>query len=155
MKRTSTGPRRQILNRFFGLWLAAALAASLPSSAATVVVRVSGVQAPLGQIGCSLFSGEQGFPMDNSAARVSWQPAEAQSVVCRFEAVAEGRYAVSVGHDLNGNRRVDTNLIGLPTEQWGVSNNARPRLRAPRFDEAVFAVPATAGEITLDITVAK
>jgi uncharacterized protein (DUF2141 family) len=67
----------------------------------------------------------------------------------------EGSYAVSIGHDLNGNKRVDTNFIGLPTEQWGVSNNARPSLRAPRFDEAVFKVAADAKEWVIDIKVAK
>lgn len=131
------------------------LAAPAVSTAVQVVVRVTGVRESLGQIGCSLFSSPQGFPMDNSAASVVWLPAETQGATCRFDNVPEGRYAVSVGHDLNGNRRIDTSLIGLPTEQWGVSNNVRPALRAPRFDEAVFVVQASTGEITIDIKVAK
>jgi len=135
--------------------LFACLAAPAMCLAAQVVVRVSGVQEPLGQIGCSLFSSPQGFPMDNGSARVVWLTAEAQGVTCRFDNVPEGRYAVSVGHDLNRNRRVDTNLFGLPTEQWGVSNNARRTLRAPRFDEAVFLVQANAGEVAIDIKVAQ
>jgi uncharacterized protein (DUF2141 family) len=135
--------------------LATCLAAPAVCSAAQVVVRVTGVQEPLGQIGCSLFSGPQGFPMDSSTARVVWLAAETQGVTCRFDNVPDGRYAVSVGHDLNRNRRVDTNLFGLPTEQWGVSNNARPTLRAPRFDEASFVVQANAAEVTIDIKVAQ
>jgi uncharacterized protein (DUF2141 family) len=50
---------------------------------------------------------------------------------------------------------VDTNFVGMPTEQWGVSRNVRPTLRAPRFDEASFKVAADAGEIVIDIKVAK
>lgn len=57
--------------------------------------------------------------MDNASARVRWQAAAAEGVTCRFADVVPGRYAVSVVHDLNNNRRVDTNLIGLPTEAWG------------------------------------
>lgn len=125
------------------------------SHAADLVVRVSGLSEPLGQVGCSLFTGPAGFPMDNTGARVLWQAADAKGVSCRFSAVPAGSYAVAIGHDLNGNQRVDTNFIGLPTEQWGVSNNARPSLRAPRFDEAVFKVAADAGEVTIDIKVAK
>jgi uncharacterized protein (DUF2141 family) len=124
-------------------------------SAAELVIRVSGLSEPLGQVGCSLFAGATGFPMDNSSARVLWLPADAKGVTCRFSDVPEGSYAVSIGHDLNGNRRVDTNFIGLPTEQWGVSNNARPSLRAPRFEEAVFKVAADATEVLIDIKVAK
>jgi len=123
--------------------------------AAEVVVRISGLSEPLGQVGCSLFAGPAGFPMDNSGARNVWQAADAQGATCRFSDVPEGSYAVSIGHDLNGNRRVDTNLVGLPTEQWGVSNNARPMLRAPRFDEAVFKVAAGNKEVVIDIKVAK
>jgi len=106
-------------------------------------------------VGCSLFAGAAGFPMDISTARVQWLPADAKGVTCRFSDVPEGTYAVSIGHDLSGNKLVDTNLFGLPTEQWGVSNNARPRLRAPRFDEAAFKVAADAKEVTIDVKVAK
>jgi uncharacterized protein (DUF2141 family) len=125
------------------------------SGAAQVVVRVSGLSEPLGQVGCSLFADAVGFPMDTSAARSQWLPANVAGVTCRFSDVAEGTYAVSIGHDLNGNKRVDTNFIGLPTEQWGVSNNARPSMRAPRFDEAAFKVAADAKEVVIDVKVAK
>lgn len=125
------------------------------SAAAELAVRVSGMLEPLGEIRCSLFAGADGFPMDNSKARTVGLPADAKGVTCRFTDVTPGRYAVSVGHDLNGNRRVDTNLVGMPTEQWGVSRNARPTLRAPRFDEAVLEVAADAAELAIDIKVAK
>ncbi|MEY8689071.1 MAG: DUF2141 domain-containing protein [Leptothrix sp. (in: b-proteobacteria)] len=136
--------------------LAALLVATLGAShAAEIVVRIGGLSEPLGQVGCSLFAGVAGFPMDNSSARNLWLPADAKGVTCRFTEVTEGTYAVSIGHDLNGNKRVDTNFIGLPTEQWGVSNNARPALRAPRFDEASFKVAADAKDVVIDIKVAK
>ena len=122
---------------------------------ADVVVRVTGIAVPLGQIGCSLFKDDKGFPMDHSAASVQWQPASGSGVTCRFTQVAVGRYAVSAAHDSNDNRRVDTNFLGIPTEQWGVSGNVRPRLRAPTFDEAVFTVAADSGEMVIDIKVAK
>ena len=137
------------------LLLALLVTAWNASSAAEVVVRVSGLSEPLGQVGCSLFAGAAGFPMDSSSARYLWLPADAKGVTCRFNDVPEGTYAVSIGHDLNGNKRVDTNFIGLPTEQWGVSNNVRPLLRAPRFDEASFKVTADAKDVVLDIKVAK
>jgi uncharacterized protein (DUF2141 family) len=147
----SSGHRRPWRALFAGL----ALCAGGASGAAEVVVRISGLSEPLGQVGCSLFAGATGFPMDNSAARVLWLPAEAGGVTCRYADVPEGSYAVSIGHDLNGNRRVDTNFFGLPTEQWGVSNNARPSLRAPRFDEAVFKVTPESREVGIDIKVAR
>jgi uncharacterized protein (DUF2141 family) len=52
-------------------------------------------------------------------------------------------------------KRVDTNFIGLPTDQWGVFNKAGPSLRARRFDEAVFKAAAGANAVVIDIKVAK
>lgn len=166
---SSTGPCRQQAplrpgrpNRMDGIpafigtaCCAGLLALSSAASATDLLVRVVGLTAPLGQVGCSLFTDEQGFPMDNSRARVQWLPAQADGATCRFSNVAPGRYAVSIAHDRNGNRRVDTNFIGLPTEPWGVSNNARPTLRAPRFDEAAFTVPSAPTEWSIEVRVAQ
>lgn len=49
-----------------------------------------------------------------------------------------GNYALSCFHDLNGNGKLDTNLLGIPTEPYGFSNNARPKFRAPKWTEAMF-----------------
>jgi uncharacterized protein (DUF2141 family) len=86
-----------------------------------VVVRVSGIATSSGEIGCALFPDGAAFPMDASGARHVWIPAEATGVLCRFTDIPAGRWAVSVSHDLNGNRKVDTNLLGIPREAWGVS----------------------------------
>ena len=131
-----------------------ALASAPAAAAGELLVRVSGIASAAGEIGCSLFPAGAGFPMDHRTARQVWTPADTQGVSCRFADVGEGRWAVAVSHDLNGNRKVDTNLFGLPTEAWGVSNNARPALRAPRFDEAAFKVTADQ-PVALDIKVAK
>ncbi len=66
--------------------------------------------------------------------------ADPKEVECRFEGLAPGSYAVAVLHDLNGTGRNDTNFLGIPTEDWGVSNNVRPTLRAPRVEEAAVEV---------------
>ena len=107
--------------------IAAAFSLPMTASAAELLVRITGLSEPLGQVGCSLFAGQTGFPMDNAGARQLWQAADAKGVTCRYSDVPEGAYAVSIGHDLNGNKRVDTNFVGLPTEQWGVSSNVRPQ----------------------------
>ena len=60
----------------------------------------------------------------------------------RLEAVnlPPGTYAISCFHDLNGNGELDTNLFGIPSEPYGFSNNARPKFRAPKWEEAKFEV---------------
>jgi uncharacterized protein (DUF2141 family) len=121
----------------FVLWLGAASAAA---PAGDLVVNVSGANSTQGQIGCTLFESSAGFPMESGSSRQIWQAVDGGGVICRFTDVAPGTYAVSVGRDLNGNKRVDTNALGIPKEGWGVSNNVVPTLRAPRFNEARFDI---------------
>ena len=123
-------------------------------SAAEILVNVSGVESGAGEIGCALFKSADGFPMEPSKSRQQWLPASAKGVSCRFDDVADGSYAVSVSLDMNANKKVDTNFLGIPKEPWGVSNNVRPSLRAPTFDEAVFKV-VDGKTVTIDVKVAK
>lgn len=141
--------------RAAGVLLALASLFAVPATpAAELVVRIGGLVAADGQVGCALFAAPEGFPTDGGRAQQLWQPARASGISCRFDGLAAGRYAVAVSHDLNGNRRVDTNWLGMPTEGWGVSNNVRPALRAPRFEEAAFVLSADQA-LVLDIQVAR
>jgi uncharacterized protein (DUF2141 family) len=125
-----------------------------PLCATELIVTVTGVASDKGEIGCALFRAPEGFPMDSAKATGLWQKAKTGSVECRFTNLSPGSYAVAVSHDLNANRKTDTNFVGMPKEDWGVSNNARPRLRAPRFEEARFDVKE--GEaVRLEVKVAR
>lgn len=55
-----------------------------------------------------------------------------------FEAIPPGKYAIAVYLDENGNGVIDKNILGIPKEKYGFSNNASPAMRAPRYEEAVF-----------------
>lgn len=83
-----------------------------------------------------------------------WLPANAESLVYRFEGIAPGTYAVAAGHDLNGNRKIDANWVGIPQEPWGVSKEVRPALRPPKFEEAAVTASAV-GPNSFTITVAR
>jgi uncharacterized protein (DUF2141 family) len=134
--------------------MAVAVLQPLSTHAADVVVRVTvtGAKPAAGEVACSLFSAARGFPMDVSGAQSFWQPA-ASEVTCRFTGVADGTYALAVAQDLNGNRRIDTNAFGAPTEPWGVSNNIRHTFSAPKFDEAKFRV-ADGQNVELQVRIA-
>lgn len=140
--------------RYLGALLTSTLA-NLPLMAGELAVRVGGIATATGEIGCALFTPGSSFPLDSSTARQVWLKADPARVTCRFENVSPGLYAVSISHDVNGNRRVDTNFLGLPQEAWGVSNNVCPTLRAPRFDEAQFRMTESPSTRELFVQVAR
>lgn len=114
-----------------------------PASAAEVSVVVTGAtNASTGAkdskatVACALFRTAPGFPMEDEKAFARMRVPVADPAVCSFKDVPEGAIAVAVAVDSNGNGKTDTNLLGIPKEAWGVSNNVRPAMRAPRFAEA-------------------
>jgi uncharacterized protein (DUF2141 family) len=79
-----------------------------------------------------------GFPGPSPLVNRDVSPAAPETILS-FDLVP-GAYAVAVHHDANSNGRLDTNFLGIPKEGYGVSNDARPKLRAPRFDEARLTI---------------
>ena len=62
------------------------------------------------------------------------------SVSVVFPQVPAGKYAVAVFFDLDGDGVLDTNVLGIPKERYGFSNNVYPTFRAASFSEAAFDV---------------
>ena len=50
----------------------------------------------------------------------------------------KGKYGLIAFHDQNGNEKLDTNFIGIPTEYYGFSNNARGFLSKPNYQETLI-----------------
>jgi uncharacterized protein (DUF2141 family) len=128
--------------------------AAAEARAAEVLVRVTNIASANGEVGCALHAGAGTFPTGNKGLPTVWLRAAPGGVTCRFPGVKPGAYAVAVSHDLNGNRVTDMNFLGLPREDWGVSNNVRPSLRAPTFAEAAFEVREGAAT-TVDVRLGR
>jgi len=54
--------------------------------------------------------------------------------------IAPGEYAVAVFADVNGNRELDSNFIGIPKEPVGISRDAKGKFGPPKFVDAAFKV---------------
>ena len=105
-----------------------------------IVVQVSNLQSDEGQIGCAIFSNEDGFPSKSEKAdKQIFVKSKAKKATCTFEGVKPGTYAVSVMHDADKNGELNTSFVGKPKEWWGVSNNApAQRFGPPKYEAAKF-----------------
>lgn len=128
----------------------------LPALPADLIVKITGFPTGQGFVGCALFSAASAsaFPLDQARAKTQRHPARGSSVECRYSNLPPGEYALAASADLNDNGKTDKNFLGMPTEPWGVSRNARPKLRAPRFAEAAFTIDASQ-PTTFEIQLAK
>ena len=103
----------------------------------TLNVHVDGFENADGAAGIAVWDAARGFPEEiEHAVATTYATIQDGIALGRFDRLEAGPYAITVYHDKNDNRRFDKNWLGMPKEAWGVSNNVRPLLRAPRFDEA-------------------
>lgn len=117
---------------------------------ATVTVTVSGIENTKGSFSVAIFKEKAGFPKDHEEA---WQrkrvKAKNGKVEVQFTGIPHGGYAISVFHDENNSGKAETNLIGLPKEGVGISNNLIHNVPPPpSFKRASFKVD---GDTFLDI----
>lgn len=104
-----------------------------------------------GAFACALYASAKGFPGEIGAARATLRRAiPVRGANCTFSGLAAGRYAVAVVHDENGNGKLDTNFLGIPTEGWGTTNNVKPLMSAPSFEESKVQLPAR-GRLVLKV----
>ncbi len=104
-------------------------------------IIVEGVNQEGGNIGILLFNSSKGWAEDrNAALKEIVVPAHPGVVNVDVPNLPAGTYAVAIAHDVNKNHKLDRNWIGLPTEQWGMSNNPHSRIRTPSFSSAQFTL---------------
>ncbi|HEY2358440.1 MAG TPA: DUF2141 domain-containing protein [Phenylobacterium sp.] len=117
-----------------------------------IVVQVQGLRSGNGQVGCALFAGPEGFPGDRSkAAQRVVGPISGAAGTCRFPSVAPGVYAITVLHDENGNGKMDKNLLGLPSEGYGASNDPQSKYGPPKYPDAKFTHAAAPQTLTVHV----
>ena len=113
---------------------------SVSVTAADLTIQVTGVSSDDGTVRVALHDGAEGFPRDRQMIAGRFANASTQGVTLIFKDVAPGRYAISAFHDLDGDEALSTNLLGIPTEPFGFSNNAVGSFGPPDFEDAAFTV---------------
>ena len=119
------------------------------AQAADLNVEIAGITEARGEVLVSLFNKSEGWLRKVVAA--SNVAAKVGTVKVTFKDLPEGAYAVSVIHDLNSNKKLDANAIGMPIEPYGFSNDAAGNFGPPTFDQAKFNLGTESKSISLKL----
>jgi uncharacterized protein (DUF2141 family) len=112
-------------------------------------VTITNIPSQEGTVRVALFEGEEQFlkkPVKTLTADVT-----GNSVTLLFESVSCETCAISVFHDENNNAKMDTNFMGIPTESYGFSNNARGRFGPPAFQDAKLSLKEGKNSISIAV----
>ena len=108
-----------------------------------LIVKMHGFRSAKGTMRISLFRSAHGYPGEHrhafrkGSARIAGK--QARFV---FDDLPHATYAISVLHDENNNKKMDTSWIGIPKEGGGASNDARARFGPPKYEDAKFRFAA-------------
>ena len=97
---------------------------------------MSGFPSNKGQAYVALFNSSETFP--SYGKQLKGKIVEISQLKCKvtFANLNSGSYAIAVYHDVNKNDKLDKNVLGMPTESYGFSNNARATFSAPSYQDA-------------------
>ena len=106
----------------------------------SIVVVFENIKDSKGQIIASLHNKneEEDYPIKDYKKSFRWKKSKIDSnkVSITFEELPYEIYALSVFHDENSDDKLNTNILGIPTEGYGFSNNATGFLGPPSFKKA-------------------
>ncbi len=119
------------------------------SEAADVTVNFAGVNTLSGQLYLAVYASEEDMKSRKAIQSqiITVHNADQKAVLADLPS---GHYGVMVFQDLDGNRDLNTNLIGIPTEPYGFSTNPRV-MGPPSFSDIQFDVATTPIHLTINM----
>lgn len=99
---------------------------------------IEGINELKGEIRIAMFDSKEKYTKDPIHAIVL--PVDSTTIIWTQEMLPFGEYAIAVYHDKNENGKIDTNLLGIPKEDYGFSNDARGRFGPASWQDSKFIV---------------
>lgn len=121
--------------------MAAAVALSGAAPPSRLEVEIAGLRNAKGVLHLCLTRNSRHFPdcaADPDAIKQSVAAGQAKLII--LNGIPAGGYALSVFHDENRNRKLDT-ILKIPREGFGFSRNPTIRFGPPSFNQVRFDIP--------------
>ena len=122
------------MNRLIILSLLLTAISNLSYSQYKLDVEILEIRNTRGNIMLQLFDGNKNIVTQEKS------PINDNRCLFSFADLKPGKYAVRYFHDENLNGKMETNLVGKPTEGYGFSNNVIGKFGPPPFDKWLFEI---------------
>ena len=115
------------------------MSTTMAVSSAELSIKVTDINIQQGHLLVVLYDSEEAFDNKGKSLQMSRIQVTEQSHNLTFKGLEAGTYAVKMFHDENDNGKLDTNLVGIPSEGYGFSNNAGS-MGPASFKDASFSI---------------
>ena len=108
-----------------------------------LTVVVQGLENNDGVLQFGLYNEADKFPIVGETFKMVRVKTSANSRKYTFIGLTKGDYAVAIYQDENNNDNCDKNFFGIPVEPYAFSNDIRPKLSVPSFEDCSFQLNQT------------
>ena len=118
------------------IFFTAILSTSAQEETFNLTINIAGLSSDKGSLLVGVYNTKESFlkkPFESDIIKII----NKKSIIT-FKNIPKGAYAVSFIHDENDNKKLDTNFIGIPKEDFGCSNNAQGFMGPPKYEDAKF-----------------
>ncbi|MEL7335081.1 MAG: DUF2141 domain-containing protein, partial [Planctomycetota bacterium] len=117
-----------------------------------VTLHLQGVEKQSGSYRIAVYDSTEAFNRPDTATLLQAIPVgvDAQNSMT-FTADPSRPIAVAVYHDVNDDSQLNKNVLGIPLEPYGFSNNARKMTGPPSFQDAAVQLKLPTTEITVSV----
>jgi uncharacterized protein (DUF2141 family) len=116
-----------------------------------LTLTIDNLASPTATIEVSVYTPQNKFPTENGQFKKYRFKPKAGKLVATITDLDYGEYAVATFQDLDEDGKIAKNMIGIPTDPYGFSNNYRPRIKAPAFKDCKFDYDAATASINISM----
>jgi uncharacterized protein (DUF2141 family) len=103
-----------------------------------LTVSISGLKSNMGVLQVGLYNSGETFL--KSAYKGISSEIKGNGATVTFVDIPKGEYSISAFQDENSNGKLDKNMMGIPSEDFACSNNAKGFMGPPKYADAKFKV---------------
>ncbi|HBQ58879.1 MAG TPA: hypothetical protein DD671_04450 [Balneolaceae bacterium] len=121
---------------------------SLTSNFKLVIEAIPEVK---GEVRVAIFDSREKYDSKEEPIHAVVLSVDEKTLTWSNDSLPYGDYAIAIYHDKNTNGELDTNLLGIPKEAYGFSNNARGRFGPASWEDASFSVEGEETQINISL----
>ena len=103
-----------------------------------LIVKFEGMNSNFGNVKIALCNSSENYKDHKSPFIGKTVSIDKNIAVIEIDDLPFGEYAIKAFHDEDANDDLNTNILGIPSEDYGFSNNARGLFGPPSWEEAKF-----------------
>lgn len=114
------------------------ITALFPANNPQLTIKISNIEKIKGEIKVGIFDTSTNFLKEGYAIKNYAIKVKNNTAVLTITDLPKGEYAVTMYHDENSDDEFNRNFIGIPKEPYGFSNNIKPVMSAPKYNDCKF-----------------